>query len=136
MRIALIVLVSVVLAARPLPAEAQGLALDYTGNELMKDCVAFTKAGPDDDQEVVQAARCLGFMQGLVAGVTMLDFVRNGKIDGNTPHLVGAFCSPEFATLQQQLDVVLKFMKEHPEKRHEPAVTLVLWALGQSFPCK
>lgn len=130
------VLSAILLAASlALPAKAQDFTLEYYGNELLDDCSKIEKATPDNDREVIQVYRCLGFLQGVIGGVTLIDGVRGGKVNANTPHLFGAFCIPESATLLQGWDVVLKFLREHPERRHEPAANLVSLALFQAFPC-
>jgi len=45
------------------------------------------------------------------------------------------FCmSPEVQN-QQVLDIVTSYLREHPEKRQWPGPTLVIFALGEKFPC-
>jgi hypothetical protein len=45
------------------------------------------------------------------------------------------FCiSPEVEN-QQLLDIVTSYLREHPEKRQWPGPTLVIFALGEKFPC-
>jgi hypothetical protein len=45
------------------------------------------------------------------------------------------FCiSPEVQD-QQVLDIVTTYLREHPEKRQWPSPTLIIFALGEKFPC-
>jgi Rap1a immunity proteins len=46
------------------------------------------------------------------------------------------FCIPGSATKEQTIDIVSKFLKDHPEQLHENAVDLIMEAMKQAFPCK
>ncbi|MEA9426253.1 Rap1a/Tai family immunity protein [Aeromonas caviae] len=45
-------------------------------------------------------------------------------------------CAPNHVTAGQAKDIVVKYLAEHPGKRHEPAAFLVGLALMDVFPCK
>jgi hypothetical protein len=45
-------------------------------------------------------------------------------------------CTPPRVTYGQMLDIVGKFLNDHPERRHERKPDLVLDALIAAFPCK
>lgn len=45
-------------------------------------------------------------------------------------------CDPEGSVGGQWARVVEKWLKEHPERLHEPAVFLIVDALREAFPCK
>jgi len=45
------------------------------------------------------------------------------------------FCIPPEVQNEQVLDIATSYLREHPEKRQWPAPTLVIFALGEKFPC-
>jgi hypothetical protein len=45
-------------------------------------------------------------------------------------------CIPQRATRGQIVDVVKLHMQQNPKDRHSPAVTLVVVALREAFPCE
>jgi hypothetical protein len=45
-------------------------------------------------------------------------------------------CIPDGVTGVQLRDVMVKYLKAHPESRQQKAGTLTVRALGQAFPCK
>jgi hypothetical protein len=44
-------------------------------------------------------------------------------------------CVPPSVVNDQAVDVVTNFLRAHPEDRHHSAVSLVLQALAEAFPC-
>jgi Rap1a immunity proteins len=46
------------------------------------------------------------------------------------------FCPPKGTTLSQIKDVVVIFLRDHPETRHQRAPDLVAAAIKAAFPCK
>lgn len=45
-------------------------------------------------------------------------------------------CIPTGTTNEQHLRVIVKYLRDHPEKLHEPAGSLSLEALKAAFPCR
>ena len=50
--------------------------------------------------------------------------------------LMGAICTPEHSTARQAIDVVVKYLRAHPEQRPLSAAMQVRRALQEAFPCK
>lgn len=46
------------------------------------------------------------------------------------------FCPPSNMSKRQQSDIVMKYLKEHPEERALSAMKIVNAAMFQAFPCK
>lgn len=44
-------------------------------------------------------------------------------------------CLPDDAPIAQYARVVVRWLREHPEKLHEPKSMLVMEALEDAFPC-
>lgn len=45
------------------------------------------------------------------------------------------FCMPKTATYMQGVDVMVKYLKGHPETRHQPMIGLYVQAFTATFPC-
>jgi hypothetical protein len=94
------------------PGFSQNTVTSYVnGNKLYDDCSA-------------QDANKL-FCFGYVAAVS--DALWSGGCHGGIPHGV---------PVSRAADVILKFLRDHPEYRHLTAFSLSKVALEQAFPCK
>ena len=85
-----------------------------SGNDLANDC-------KKDDGKFSD-----GVCYGYVMGVTDLLIWVNPNVKP---------CAPSEVTGGQVVAIVRKYLKEHPEKLHEDADFLVMWALQEAFPC-
>jgi len=83
-----------------------------TGNELWAAC----------NQRPRQ--ECIGYVEAIADALSLGDFLGLQA------------CMPQTLTSGQAVDVVLKLLRDHPEKRHFGAVGLVALALAQGFPCR
>ena len=99
-----------------LPASAQELRAFYTGNDLWSRC---------SGDNTYQSGLCQGFVTG-IADAMGIAAVLGGR----------RACIPLAVTEGQTLDVVKRFLGQHPAERHEEAVSLVAQALSEAFPCK
>jgi len=94
-----------------------------TGNDLLESC----ESGGHSEQAFFNQAFCLGY----ITGVTDID-----GVDGSAFPERRRSCVPENVTNGQVKDVVVKYLKEHPEERHIQASILIVKAVAQAFPCK
>lgn len=106
---------AIMLAAQLVP----GFGTFETGNVLWEDC-----SSPKADYQ--RQAWCGGYVSGVV-DMNAVAAVRRGS---------PVFCLPAHVTVQQAIDVVRKFLEDHPEKRHAAAADMVAEALSRGFPCK
>lgn len=81
-----------------------------TGNELLHVC---------QSNNIFDRGVCAGF---ITAAAQVIQIAGKG-------------CFAESMTLEQGRDVVLKYLTDHPEARHEAAVSLASRALIHAFPC-
>jgi Rap1a immunity proteins len=44
-------------------------------------------------------------------------------------------CSPDGMTVGQMVDVVKRYLHNHPQTGHEPAVIVIATAASEAFPC-
>lgn len=82
-----------------------------SGNELFQSCEA--REGTADN------GVCVGYIKGVA----------------DTFQIAHQFCPPKGAIGEQLNDVVIKYLRDHPEKRHYSASSLVIVALQRAFPC-
>ncbi|MHC9247754.1 Rap1a/Tai family immunity protein [Aeromonas jandaei] len=85
------------------------------GNDLYSICS--TKKG--DEFYYMNSSECRGYITGV-----------SDALSGYT------FCIPSGVTVGQDVDIVMRYLSEHPESRHINAAELIARALYESFPCK
>lgn len=102
------------------------------GNELLSRCNAAINSMDNPSQLLdVTDFMGVGFCTGLLQGMTNLNRVY--EIELNKKAL---FCTPNGITNGQTARIVVKYLKEHPEKLHENESVLAFLALQEAFPCK
>jgi hypothetical protein len=52
---------------------------------------------------------------------------------GRSPRTI---CTPSGVTLEQMTDVVIAYLRDRPDQRHNQAGALALTALRRTFPCR
>ena len=113
-RLAAAVATAVALACLPASAQAQGAF--YSGNQLWSRCSA------DNHYEM---GVCMGFVMGVADAMAAGSAILGSRA-----------CLPQQSTGEQAQDVVMRYLEQHPEWRHQPAAGLVADALAEAFPCK
>ena len=105
---------------------AQSLSPE-TGNTLLEHCESGDKQDGDLQINAMKAGLCFGYIEG-AADILAFDAAAfpNRRLE----------CTPKEVTRGQERDVVVKYLRDHPEERHESAALLVLHALTTAFPCK
>ena len=88
----------------------------FTGNTLLSLC--------NDNGSDVNWGRCSGYVEGISDS-----FSGGGNISGWKACLSGNITSDQIR------DIVVRFLVNHPEKRHYAASGLVAAALEEAFPC-
>ena len=101
------------------------------GNWLLKACSAviifMDSQHLDDGEQGSKISTCIGYMQG-IRDTTALYQGKN-----LSPLLV---CFPEAGISNGQATrIVVKYLKNHPEKLHLPAISLAFSAFIEAFPC-
>lgn len=84
----------------------------HDGNEL--------KADMEGPEAGIGRAMAMGYVNGVADALYFKDVT----------------CEPANVTQRQVVDIVLKFLRDHPERLHEQRFALVSDALMQAFPCK
>jgi hypothetical protein len=102
-----------------------------TGEQLQTKCSTI-KRDIEDKTSTWTDGFCLGYISGILDSQSLWDYLVHVGKDYPQTH----YCLPDEATNSQVVQVVLKFLNDHPERLHEPANTLILEALHNAFPCK
>jgi hypothetical protein len=110
------VLIGIGLLIGVFAGSAYGGIYFMTGNDLAKRMRAYDAQRFQTVEEKLRAAFYFGFVIGVFDSNSM-NFNANIKIK---PHQIGV--------------IVSKYLKEHPERWHEPAYLIVIDALKQAFP--
>jgi len=97
--------------------DAQRVSLT-TGNKLLEAC----ESKGEFDQE---------FCHGYITGVSDMEGINTAAHPEQRRS-----CIPEDVTNGQIKDVVLKYLRDHPEDRHLLAAILIVEAVSKAFSCK
>ena len=84
-----------------------------TGNKLYEICTS------------TSSDLCLGYVMGVSDALNLSTFKQNN-----------IFCSPTSVSAHQELAVVIKYLRDHPDTWHYSAASDVGVALAMAFPCK
>ena len=112
--------------AIPLSLQAQR-ATDplETGTDFLRQCDE-GRLNRSDAVAAAQYMRCMGYIQGFLEGHTVLIAVSGAK---------PSYCYPENVDTGQVRRIVIKFLRDDPEKTHLAVSVLVEKALIDAFPC-
>jgi hypothetical protein len=102
-------------------AGAQSVHAQTTGNELREQCGAAVRR-----ELSIGAGLCIGFINGYQQVAAMLPPSAKVKLA----------CWPDGVTPNQVAKVVIKYLDNHPERLHLPAVQLIYDATYEVFPCE
>lgn len=107
-------------------AAVQASAFDHgtyiNGNKLHEKC----SAAGDEALAVAKRVSCIAYVDAVHDTHTSL--VESGA----TPE----FCVTRSVEAGQLYDVVKTFLADNPQYRHSSASSMVIYALGQAFPCR
>ena len=73
---------------------------------------------------------CVGYVRGVIDGTIDAWNTLLRSANGSQP-----FCAPAGVTVGQEQRIVLKYIKDHPEREHLLTSALVFRALSEAFPC-
>jgi hypothetical protein len=100
-------------------------ATAFTGNELLGVC-------NDGNTNNIKFGLCLGFIKGVSEGFMIGERVFNPQ--PNQQRI--PYCIPDSVTDGQIRDIVIVYLRQNPEWRHEGAVGAIVSSLRNAFPCR
>ena len=108
-------------------------AQSIDGNALMEMCEGSSEA---------ESAFCWGYVfgandGGMYTALEVLQKTNDGKVPSTAEisSLLG-YCTPNAVTSQQMVDIFVSYLRENPERRHQPAQVLFTNAMTDAFPCR
>jgi hypothetical protein len=113
MRLVFLPLIFSLSASQALALPSQYSRHGWTGNDVLEACASTTNN--------VESTLCTGYV---IGSIEALEFA--------LPHL---FCPGKYVTNGQTIDVVVKFLRQFPEKRDNDAPLIIAGALEEAFPC-
>jgi len=102
-------------------------AIADTGTQLQSTCKK-----PD-----IGYAYCLGYITGATQALSTWSAATKRATANHTasPNAPSLYCLPRAVSTVETMQVVVKYMDEHPERLNLSADTLVGYALEAAYPC-
>jgi hypothetical protein len=120
MRNACLPLVVLMACLGVVPAEAEDL-IWHSGNTFLSTCsLAYKTSDELTEAQLITTEPCLPYVRGLDDGMGLLR---------------ARFCEPDNVTNGQLLQILVKFIRDNPEKAHLRTAVLYLAAMEKAFPC-
>jgi hypothetical protein len=103
-----------------------------SGNAFQRLCTVIDKTDPETNVDIEHAVACIGYVEGVVQGISEEANYAHAMTNQEPPR---PFCLPENSDNGQLIRVVLKYIRNHPEKAHLQTSLLATLALRDAFPC-
>jgi Rap1a immunity proteins len=103
-----------------------------SGNSFVRDCSVVEKEQTTAAEDTASAA-CVLYVAGILRGAELGSSLT--RLEANDTTLPKLFCRPDNVESGQVAKIVLKFVRENPEKANEETALLVMRALVRAFPC-
>ena len=102
-------------------------AMADTGTQLQTTCKK-----PD-----IGYAYCLGYITGATQALSAWSAAtpKDARTKATSPNVPSLYCLPREVSNVQTMQVVVRYMDEHPERLNLSADTLVGYALEAAYPC-
>jgi hypothetical protein len=105
------------------------------GNSLLRKCSLDVRALDGEklsSADIAEGAFCVGY----ISGIHDADYMVQMLEEHEKTTLMKHGCPPSNASTEQVVRVVVKYLRDNPERLHMPASVLVTDAVRSSFPCK
>lgn len=105
------------------------------GTTLLQQCQdALTVVDGGAGKSAFAGGVCLGKIEGTLDGLEMARGYYSSAVGKTLSPLI---CWPkEPVSKEQQLRIVVKYLKDHPETLHDPEASSITLAMAFAFPCK
>ena len=105
-----------------------------SGNAFLRLCSA-TEREIETDEDLRTVTNCFMYVQGLGDGVGLGHFHAQTLVKANIEE---PFCGMPFDGLEnrQVVSIVLKYIRNNPEKAHLATSEIFFMAMQKAFPCK
>lgn len=117
-------------------AQEPAASTQQMGNDFLRECTEALRFIDGDRTltagESEYSTHCMGYLLGFYEGYEAK--AAADKVQGDAPHR--EVCLPENLAADQMVRVVVKYLREHPERLQQPANLLVVQSFYATFPCK
>ncbi len=105
-----------------------------SGNAFVRLCSAADEPGNSSfsNEQVVVAMDCMAYVRGVVDGIELSSRLAEFKTKQNALKL---FCRPDNVEGGQMVRIVLRFIRDHPERAQFLTEILILKSMENAFPC-
>jgi Rap1a immunity proteins len=117
----------VMVAAAPFTHAIEAPDDGDSGNALLALC--------DDPNRAWRSLECMSYVQGFLAGFNVGATVGERVAKDEVAPGSVLLCIPDNVTGRQAKDIVVKYLKSHPESRHEKTGVLIHRAYAELFAC-
>jgi uncharacterized protein YoaH (UPF0181 family) len=131
-----VLLALVILLARVSHAQQIGFDWKGDGNSLLQSCDLYVQAAdgkPISSGDAVQGSFCTGYLTGILDFDITLSHLENDK--SGSKGVIRHICVPDGVSTGQAVRIVVKWLRNNPERLHYPASVLALAGLRDAFPC-
>ncbi len=97
-----------------------------SGEDLLKFC--------EKKPNSIDGVACHLYIKGVVEGFPIGELQRFMHMTGN--YFASELCIPEGVSVNQLTLIVVKYLKNYPEKLHKPPANLVINSVTETFPCR
>ncbi len=104
------------------------------GPEILEACTEAAK--PVDSADLMQTARCLGFIDGFIQGMEIVKLRQHPNYDEYLKSTILGMDIPDGVTNGQIARVFVKWLNAHPQHLHLEAGMLLTLALAETYPAK
>ncbi|HUW38609.1 MAG TPA: Rap1a/Tai family immunity protein [Rhodocyclaceae bacterium] len=101
----------------------------FGGNALLEDCTSAERLVDHQPSSHFEATYCLAFIEGVRNTMIVLDWAL-------APGMRTCWPGPKGISNGQAMRIVLKYLRQHPEKLQLPKVELAIAALHEAYPCR
>ena len=112
--------------------EAAAPAAAPNGYTLLRSCLQAESWIEGREKPTDIALYCFG----LVSGVRTMNTAYRNTISAHQVQMQSAFCDPPSASTKQLIQVIVKYLRAHPNSFQKDATVLTVAALSESFPCQ
>jgi hypothetical protein len=98
----------------------------HSGNDFLSICAVDADKSPTEQTlaELRATSACIPYLRGLHDGIVVA-----------TAEVHAPYCAPAEVTNNQMEQILVKYLRDHPERAHYLTPVLFLDAMGTAFPC-
>jgi len=129
------IIMTTLLAAGPAVMAEKPENLTDSGNEFVRVCSFMENSDPasTDYPHLMEGALCTAYLMGLADGIVIESSYAEARFGLK---ISAPYCVRDTYGMEQgqRVRILLKYIRNHPEKAHLPTAGLYINAMGDAFP--